>query len=141
MLCKHEVTGSIPVSSTKTYSLFPDRRHKNNMNYVVGMNDADPETGRASSSELAFGRFLAASGRAVTKEKDATVWMFDNEIDWVTRLERHLTAVRRMEWQKLQTRLNTRPSTCELVEMTDSGKCSSKKSVFRRCNLVVRERE
>ena len=26
---------------------------------------------------------------------------------------------------------NTRPSTCELVQLTNSGKCSSKKSVFR----------
>jgi hypothetical protein len=27
VLCKHEVTGSIPVSSTKSYSLFPGCRH------------------------------------------------------------------------------------------------------------------
>jgi hypothetical protein len=27
VLCKHEVTGSIPVSSTKLYSLFLDCRH------------------------------------------------------------------------------------------------------------------
>ena len=36
---------------------------------------------------------------------------------------------------------NTRPSTCELVQLTNSGKCSSKKSVFRRCNLAARERK
>ena len=59
------------------------------------------------------------------------VWMFDNEIDWVTRLECRSAAVRRDGWRYFQTRLNTRPSTCELVQVTNSGKCSSKKSVFR----------
>ena len=59
------------------------------------ISDADPETGRCDS-----GRFLTAPGRAVATEKHAPVWMFDNEIDWVTRLECRLTAVRRIEWQK-----------------------------------------
>ena len=60
----------------------------------IEISDADPETGRCDS-----GRFLTASGRAVAR-KNETAWMFDNEIDWVTRLECRLTAVRRMEWQE-----------------------------------------
>ena len=58
--------------------------------------------------------------------------MFDNEIDWVTRLERW--QVRREACEpafKTPNTFNTRPSTCELVQLTNSGKCSSKKSVFR----------
>ena len=67
----------------------------------------------AQSFEIGYGRFLTASGRAVATEKHATVWMFDNKIDWVTRLECRSAAVRRDGWRYFQTRLNTRPSTCD----------------------------
>src|ERR1700734_3219210 len=78
-------------------------------------------------SGTGFGRFSSALERAVLI-KNETVWMFDNEIDWVTRLERPLSAVRRRDGDSLQTRLNTRPSTCkELLQVSNSGKCSSKK--------------
>jgi hypothetical protein len=47
--------------------------------------DADLEAGRASPSGL--GRQVStASGRAFSA-KNEKVWMFDNEIDWVTRLK------------------------------------------------------
>jgi hypothetical protein len=63
--------------------------------------------------------------------------MFDNEIDWVTRLERCCclsTAVRRMEIASAKSKhvyIQGRAHAIGLVQVTDSGKCSSKKSVFR----------
>jgi len=42
--------------------------------------DADLETGCLKTAG-----FSTASGRAV-RETDETVWMFDNEIDWVMRI-------------------------------------------------------
>ena len=41
-----------------------------------------------------------------------------------------MSAVRRAS-QMTPSVFNTRPSTCELVQVANSGKCSSKKSVFR----------
>jgi hypothetical protein len=76
VLCKHEVSGSIPLSSTKTHSLFPDRRH---------FGDADLETGWADLSRSGPAGFFTASGRALDDNNDK-VWMFDNEIDWVKRV-------------------------------------------------------
>jgi hypothetical protein len=67
--------------------------------------------------------------------------MFDNEIDWVTSLESDSAAARRRGACKTPSVLNTRPSTCkELLQVSDSGKCSSKKSVFRRIGDCTRER-
>ena len=48
--------------------------------------DADLETGWSGLWTWPEG-FLTASGRAV-RETDETVWMFDNEIDWVKRIWR-----------------------------------------------------
>jgi hypothetical protein len=68
--------------------------------------------------------------------------MFDNEIDWVTRLE--MLSVRREARQQRSI-----PSTFEYKaehkqlsssESSISGKCSSKKSVFRRSGDCARER-
>ena len=68
--------------------------------------------------------------------------MFDNEIDWVTcsgeRFRRREAHGRADVSEHVK---NTRPSTCnELVQVTDSGKCSSKKSVFRSNGDHARER-
>jgi hypothetical protein len=52
--------------------------------------DADLETGRPCLRTWPTG-FSTALGRAV-RETDETVWMFDNEIDWVMRI-RHLSLV------------------------------------------------
>ncbi len=62
--------------------------------------------------------------------------MFDNEIDWVTRLERRSRCNCREADESghadSKRRIHTRPSTCkELQQGESSGKCSSKKSVFR----------
>ena len=60
--------------------------------------DADLETGWSGLWTWPEG-FLTASGRAAL-EKDKTVLMFDNEIDWVMRIERLFlvpSAARRME--------------------------------------------
>jgi hypothetical protein len=72
--------------------------------------------------------------------------MFDNEIDWVKRI---LSALRDPECReapgKAGKRLNValiqgRAHAIELVQVTDSGKCSSKKSVFRSYGDYARER-
>jgi hypothetical protein len=73
LLCKQGVSGSIPLSSTRTHSLFPDRRH-------VGWFDIRLTPIWKQARQLAG--FSTAQGRAV-RENDETVWMFDNEIDWV----------------------------------------------------------
>ena len=61
------------------------------------------------------------------------VWMFDNEIDWVTRLECCEPAVRRAERRKIRERIHTRPSTSNESAMIQAS-VQSKKSVFRSCN-------
>ena len=81
MLCKHEVTGSIPVSSTKSYSQF--------LFTVPGslplrLSDIDPETGRLRKRMPAGFKSLRARSR------QAGTMIFDNKIDWVTRLKRPL---------------------------------------------------
>jgi hypothetical protein len=61
---------------------------------ISGKCDADLETGCLKAAG-----FSTALGRAV-RETDETVWMFDNEIDWVMRIGRLflvLPAVRRVE--------------------------------------------
>ena len=62
--------------------------------------------------------------------------MFDNEIDWVTRIGKpHVRREARSVVKVSEERIHTRPSTCnELLQVSNSGKCSSKKSVFRSCN-------
>ena len=83
MLCKHEVTGSIPVSSTKfwfanSHSLVLVRRH--------GKKWRRPRDRPSSLSGLVLAGFKSLRARLLSaKRKEAA--MFDNEIDWVTRLE------------------------------------------------------
>ncbi len=115
LLCKQGVTGSIPVSSTKKLiGCFL---------IVATRCDADQETGWQYA-----GWFQPPQGGAFLVK----VWMFDNEIDWVTCLECNSTAVRRLELQNAPSMLNTRPSTSnEPLKFSVSCKCSSKKSVFR----------
>jgi hypothetical protein len=56
-----------------------------------------------------------ASGLARFGER-SRVWMFDNEIDWVTRLEVFAwSVVRRAGNARFRTRLNTRPSTSNWI--------------------------
>jgi hypothetical protein len=63
--------------------------------------------------------------------------MFDNEIDWVTRLERCLPVLNCREVDEngaaksKHVYIQGRAHAIGLVQVTDSGKCSSKKSVFR----------
>src|SRR3569833_344333 len=59
--------------------------------------------------------------------------MFDNEIDWVTRLECCEPAVRRAERRKIRERIHTRPSTSNESAMIQAS-VQSKKSVFRSCS-------
>ena len=77
------------------------------------------------------GRFQQPQGWPASA-KDAGL-MFDNEIDWVTRLENAaLSAVRRA--RAAQDFLNTFEYKAEHKQLSyanNSGKCSSKKSVFR----------
>ena len=63
--------------------------------------------------------------------------MFDNEIDWVTRLE--CWCVRREAHgsanDSKHVYIQGRAQAIELLsKLSSSGKCSSKKSVFRRCS-------
>ena len=79
MLCKHEVTGSIPVSSTNILI-------RCIWLAAMAICGADPETGRPAFRGW-FRQVSRASGLGfLTKKEEAA--MFDNEIDWVTRLER-----------------------------------------------------
>ena len=65
--------------------------------------------------------------------------MFDNEIDWVTRLERRSG---RREAQGMAKTPDTLIYKAEHMRsrLAGSGKCSSKKSVFRRYGYFARER-
>ena len=79
LLCKQGVTGSIPVSSTKSHSLFPVRRHKKAAKLSSVTATWKQAARRKQSWAAGFqepqGSALPAKGRAL---------MFDNEIDWVT---------------------------------------------------------
>ncbi len=58
--------------------------------------------------------------------------MFDNEIDWVTRLENAvLSAVRRAGGARFLNTFEYKAEHKQLSYANNSGKCSSKKSVFR----------
>ena len=80
LLCKQGVTGSIPVSSTKSHSLFPGRRHQQPSNELLEA--VTPTRKHVREGEQVF----AALGRTVIAASDEGE-MFDNEIDWVMRLE------------------------------------------------------
>ena len=80
MLCKHEVSGSIPLSSTIIIQCF----------LIAAVCFGIPERWapirkQAGRSFETGWQVYTASGRAfsATNEK---VWMFDNEIDWVMRI-------------------------------------------------------
>ena len=60
---------------------------------IIG--DADLETGWQSFETDPAG-FFTASGRALDDNNDK-VWMFDNEIDWVKRIESVFARVSRRE--------------------------------------------
>ena len=62
--------------------------------------------------------------------------MFDNEMNWVTHQQGNLSAARRISRDPMLIAFNTRPSTCELAQAANSGKCSRKKSVFRRVETM-----
>ena len=107
LLCKQGVNGSIPFSSTKTHSLFPDRRQFEG----IIQSDADLETG-GSGLRIGLIGFYTTSGWAV-RETDETVWMFDNEIDWVIahRALVYRTGRREVAGGPCDDDANTRPST------------------------------
>jgi hypothetical protein len=71
LLCKQGVIGSIPISSTKTHSLFPNRRHEQVMTPIW--------------KQAVMAGFN--SPRAGLSWQHKKVWMFDNEIDWVMRIK------------------------------------------------------
>ena len=78
LLCKQGVTGSIPVSSTRTHSLLPDWR-------LLGLGRGfNLEAGRFRLSRRFWQVSQPQGWSSSAKEEDL---MFDNEIDWVTRLE------------------------------------------------------
>jgi hypothetical protein len=63
VLCKHEVTGSIPVSSTKTHSLFPVRRRF----FLKATPTQKQVSGLESSDSAAFDMFQEPQGSASQK--------------------------------------------------------------------------
>ena len=73
--------------------------------------DADLETGWLGL-RIRLEGFYSASGRAV-RETDETVWMFDNEIDWVIahRALIYRTGGREAAGGSCDDDANTRPST------------------------------
>ena len=80
------------------------------MNSLI-QTDADLETGWPGP-RIGFEGFYTASGRAV-RETDETVWMFDNEIDWVIahRALVYRTGRREAAGGPCGDDANTRPST------------------------------
>ena len=68
--------------------------------------------------------------------------MFDNEIDWVTRLKSRQSAVRRTRQRKFSNTYTYKAEhKHELGQVTDSGEMFKiMKSVFRRCGDLARER-
>jgi hypothetical protein len=93
--------------------------------------------------------FSTASGRAV-RETDETVWMFDNEIDWVIAHRalvprtgcREATGRTFVAMTRIQGRAHCRVVDAQAFAANASVQC--KKSVFRsvtpRYNLGARER-
>jgi hypothetical protein len=66
------------------------------------------------------------------------VWMFDNEIDWVKRIESVLARVSRREapgfWALISLNvalIQGRAQAMSYCKLITQAKCSSKKSVFR----------
>ena len=107
--------------------------------------DADLETGWSGLWTWPEG-FLTASGRAV-RETDETVWMFDNEIDWVKRIESVLARVSRREapgfWALISLNvalIQGRAQAMSYCKLITQAKCSSKKSVFRSDGDCMRKR-
>ena len=106
--------------------------------------DADLETGKPGLWIWGTG-FSTAQGRAV-RENDVTVWMFDNEIDWVIA---HRALVPRTGCREAagrtsvaMTRIQGR-AHCRVVDAQASAANASvqcKKSVFRSGNSGARER-
>ena len=105
--------------------------------------DADLETGKPGLWIWGTG-FSTAQGRAV-RENDVTVWMFDNEIDWVIA---HRALVPRTGCREAagrtsaaMTRIQGR-AHCRVVGAQASAANASvqcKKSVFRSAARIVRE--
>ena len=58
--------------------------------------------------------------------------MFDNEIDWVTRLEMLPARREARQATKIPNTFEYKAEHKQLSYANNSGKCSSKKSVFRR---------
>jgi len=57
--------------------------------------------------------------------------MFDNEIDWVTRLEMPRARREARQRKKIPSTFEYKAEHKQLSHVNGSGKCSSKKSVFR----------
>jgi hypothetical protein len=75
VLCKHEVSGSIPLSSTRLIHCFP----------IAATFCVTPIRRQAAQSfeTVSAGFHRPRAGLLDNSEK---VWMFDNEIDWVMRI-------------------------------------------------------
>ena len=86
MLCKHEVTGSIPVSSTKSRSCFSIDA------FCVNAMASIQKQARASE------QVSTASGRDL-KAQASRLKMFDNKMNWVTHLEWPLVRREAHKWR------------------------------------------
>ncbi len=75
------------------------------------------------------GRFQRPQGRPFSTKSKA--WMFDNEIDWVMRLGMLLIRREAREQRKIPSTFEYKAEHKQLSYANNSGKCSSKKSVFR----------
>jgi hypothetical protein len=108
VLCKHEVTGSIPVSSTKIEGVllkgklirssppkpgsqilmhcFWFAAIRRQRDFLLFESMAPTQRQAIQPFGAGIGRFQEPQGSAASQKKEGAT-MFDNEIDWVTRLE------------------------------------------------------
>jgi hypothetical protein len=108
LLCKQGVNGSIPFSSTRLHSLFP-RGH-------LDFGPVTDEQDRVSTWKQAARAAVSIPPKGGPSAKTRkTVWMFDNEIDWViAHLGNDLRTGRLVkgDWMdRAAGDANTRPST------------------------------
>jgi len=149
LLCKQGVNGSIPFSSTITPRRIlihcfqiASRLHSGELLASPLEEQREPIWKQVKSDPRIWPTgFSTAQGRAV-RETDETVWMFDNEIDWVIAHRALVPRTGRREaagrtfvaMTRIQGRAHCRAADAQASAANASVQC--KKSVFRSVTRI-----